>query len=49
LRGARAAPALAVGVLIAFSLLLLITQRLAQLPWPLWLLAAAYRRFSVPY
>jgi uncharacterized membrane protein YGL010W len=82
-------PALAVGVLIAFTALLLITQRLAQLPWPLWLtsvvifivawigqfvghavegkrpsffrdlqflligplwlLAAAYRRFSVPY
>ena len=82
-------PALAVGVLIAFIVLLLITQRLAQLPWPLWvtsvvifvvawigqfvghavegkrpsffkdlqflligplwLLAAAYRRFSVPY
>ena len=82
-------PALAVGVLIAFIVLLLITQRLGQLPWPLWLtsvvifvvawigqfvghavegkrpsffkdlqflligplwlLAAAYRRFSVPY
>jgi uncharacterized membrane protein YGL010W len=82
-------PALAAGVLIAFIVLLLITQRLAHLPWPLWLtslvifvvawigqfvghalegkrpsffkdlqflligplwlLAAAYRRFSVPY
>jgi uncharacterized membrane protein YGL010W len=82
-------PALAVGVLIAFIVLLWITQRLAQLPWPLWvtsgvifvvawigqfvghavegkrpsffkdlqflligplwLLAAVYRRFSVPY
>jgi uncharacterized membrane protein YGL010W len=82
-------PSLAVGVLIAFVVLLLITQRLAHLPWPLWvtslvifviawigqfvghavegkrpsffkdlqflligplwLLAAAYRRFSVPY
>src|SRR5260370_37697448 len=30
-------PALAVGVLIAFIVLLLITQRLAHLPWPLWL------------
>jgi uncharacterized membrane protein YGL010W len=76
-------------VLIAFIVLLLITQRLAHLPWPLWLtsvvifvvawigqfvghalegkrpsffkdlqflligplwlLATAYRRFSVPY
>lgn len=82
-------PALAVGVLIAFVVLLLITWGLARLPWPLWitslaifviawtgqfighalegkrpsffkdlqflligplwLLAAAYRRFSVPY
>jgi uncharacterized membrane protein YGL010W len=82
-------PALAVGLLIAFIVLLLITERLAHLPWPLWLtswviffiawigqfvghalegkrpsffkdlqflligplwlLAAAYRRFSVPY
>jgi len=82
-------PALAVGVLIAFILLLALTQALARLPWPLWLtsaaifvaawigqfvghaiegkrpsffkdlqflligplwlLAAAYRRFSVPY
>ena len=82
-------PALAAGVLIAFVVLLWITQRLAHLPWPLWLtsvvifvvawigqfvghavegkrpsffkdlqflligplwlLAAAYRRFSVPY
>jgi uncharacterized membrane protein YGL010W len=82
-------PALAAGVLIAFIALLLITQRLAHLPWPLWLtslvifvvawigqfvghavegkrpsffkdlqflligplwlLAAAYRRLSVPY
>src|ERR1700680_1137741 len=30
-------PALAVGVLIAFIVLLLIPQRLGQLPWPLWL------------
>jgi uncharacterized membrane protein YGL010W len=82
-------PALAIGVLIAFVVLLAITQALAQLPWPLWLtslvifvlawigqfvghaiegkrpsffkdlqflligplwlLAAAYRRFSLPY
>jgi hypothetical protein len=43
---------LAVGVLIAFAALLAIAQALARLPWPLWalwLLAAAYRRFSVPY
>ena len=79
----------AVGVLLAFVVLLLITQSLARLPWPLWLtslvifvlawigqfighavegrrpsffkdlqflligplwlLAAAYRRFSLPY
>ena len=82
-------PALALGVLIGFMVLLGLTQLLAQLPWPLWLtslvifvvawigqfvghaiegkrpsffkdlqflligplwlLAAAYRRFSVPY
>jgi uncharacterized membrane protein YGL010W len=82
-------PALAAGVLIAFLVLLTLTQALAYLPWPLWLtsvvifviawigqfvghalegrrpsffkdlqflligplwlLAAAYRRFSVPY
>jgi uncharacterized membrane protein YGL010W len=82
-------PALAAGLAVAFTVLLLITQRLEQLPWPLWLtsvvifivawigqfvghavegkrpsffkdlqflligplwlLAAAYRRFSVPY
>ncbi|MGH8131858.1 MAG: DUF962 domain-containing protein [Steroidobacteraceae bacterium] len=82
-------PALAAGVLIAFIVLLLVTQWLAHLPWPLWLtslvifvvawigqfvghavegkrpsffkdlqflligplwlLAAAYRRFSLPY
>src|SRR5206468_12835057 len=81
--------AIAMGELNAFTVLLVITQRLAQLPWPLWLtsvvifavawigqfvghavegkrpsffrdlqflligplwlLAAAYRRFSVPY
>jgi uncharacterized membrane protein YGL010W len=82
-------PALAAGVLVAFAALLVITQALARLPWPLWatslaifvvawigqfvghavegkrpsffkdlqflligplwLLAAAYRRFSLPY
>jgi uncharacterized membrane protein YGL010W len=82
-------PALAAGVLVAFALLLALTQALSQLPWPLWatslvifvtawigqfighsiegkrpsffkdvqflligplwLLAAAYRRFSLPY
>ena len=82
-------PSLAVGVLIAFIVLLAIIRALAQLPWPLWLtslvifviawtgqfighalegkrpsffkdlqflligplwlLAAAYRRFSLPY
>ena len=82
-------PALAVGVLLAFGVLLSMTHWLAQLPWPLWLtslvifvvawigqfvghaiegerpsffkdlqflligplwlLAAAYRRFSLPY
>jgi uncharacterized membrane protein YGL010W len=30
-------PALAAGVLISFVVLLLITARLAMLPWPLWL------------
>jgi len=30
-------PALAAGVLIAFVIMLLITDRLARLPWPLWL------------
>jgi uncharacterized membrane protein YGL010W len=30
-------PALAVGAFIAFTVLLLITQRLTALPWPLWL------------
>lgn len=30
-------PALAVGILIAFTVLLLITHWLATLPWPLWL------------
>jgi uncharacterized membrane protein YGL010W len=30
-------PALAVGILIAFTVLVLITQWLATLPWPLWL------------
>jgi uncharacterized membrane protein YGL010W len=30
-------PALAAGVLVAFALLLLVTQWLATLPWPLWL------------
>jgi uncharacterized membrane protein YGL010W len=29
-------PALAAGVLVAFALLLLVTQWLATLPWPLW-------------
>jgi uncharacterized membrane protein YGL010W len=82
-------PALALGVLVAFIVLLAITRLLAQLPWPLWLssvvifvtawigqfighavegkrpsffkdlqflligplwlLAAAYRRFNLPY
>ena len=82
-------PTLALGVLIAFLALLLITKRLAALPWPLWatsmvifvaawigqfvghaiegkrpsffkdlqflligplwLMAAAYRKLSVPY
>jgi uncharacterized membrane protein YGL010W len=42
-------PALAVGILVAFTLLLLITQWLATLPWPLWLLAAAYRRLGLSY
>jgi len=82
-------PALALGILVAFIILLAITRLLAQLPWPLWLtsilifvtawvgqfighaaegkrpsffkdlqflligplwlLAAAYRRFSLPY
>jgi uncharacterized membrane protein YGL010W len=30
-------PALAIGILIAFTVLLLVTQWLATLPWPLWL------------
>jgi uncharacterized membrane protein YGL010W len=30
-------PALAAGVLVAFTLLLFVTQWLATLPWPLWL------------
>jgi uncharacterized membrane protein YGL010W len=30
-------PALATGILIAFALLLLVTQWLVTLPWPLWL------------
>jgi uncharacterized membrane protein YGL010W len=30
-------PALAVGMLIAFAALLIVTQWLATLPWPLWL------------
>jgi len=30
-------PALAAGVLVAFALLLFVTQWLATLPWPLWL------------
>lgn len=30
-------PALAAGVLVAFALLLLVTQWLGTLPWPLWL------------
>ena len=82
-------PSLALGALFVFFILLLITQQLASLPWPLWLtslvifvaawigqfighalegkrpsffkdvqflligplwlLAAAYRKFSVPY
>ncbi len=82
-------PSLALGILVAFTGLLVITRLLAQLPWPLWLtslaifviawigqfighavegkrpsffkdlqflligpmwlLAAAYRRFSLPY
>ena len=82
-------PTLALGVLVAFLALVLITERLAALPWPLWvtsvvifvaawigqfighaiegkrpsffkdlqflligplwLVAAAYRKFSVPY
>jgi uncharacterized membrane protein YGL010W len=82
-------PALALGALLAFLILLLITQRLSALPWPLWitslvifiaawigqfighaiegrrpsffkdvqflligplwLVAAAYRKFSLPY
>ena len=82
-------PALALGALLAFMVLVLITERLAALPWPLWvtslvifvaawigqfvghaiegkrpsffkdvqflligplwLVAAAYRRFSLPY
>jgi uncharacterized membrane protein YGL010W len=29
-------PALAAGVLVAFLVLLFVTQALAQLPWPLW-------------
>ena len=32
-------PALAAGVLIAFLLLLLVTQWLSTLPWPLWLVS----------
>ncbi|HYB32503.1 MAG TPA: Mpo1-like protein [Steroidobacteraceae bacterium] len=82
-------PSLAIGIVLAFSVLLVIVQRLGALPWPLWLtslvifvaawtgqfighavegkrpsffkdlqflligplwlLAAAYRRLSVPY
>jgi uncharacterized membrane protein YGL010W len=34
-------PALAAGVLIAFILLLLVTQWLTNLPWPLWLSSLA--------
>jgi len=34
-------PALAAGVLLAFLVLLSITQTLAQLPWPLWLTSLA--------
>jgi len=30
-------PALAAGVLVSFTVLLLVTQWLAKLPWPLWL------------
>ncbi len=30
-------PALTVGAFVAFAVLLLITQRLTALPWPLWL------------
>jgi uncharacterized membrane protein YGL010W len=33
-------PALAAGVLIAFVVLLSLTQALAHLPWPLWLTSA---------
>jgi len=29
-------PALAAGVLVTFVVLLLVTERLARLPWPLW-------------
>ena len=82
-------PALALGILVSFAVLLAMVRLLAQLPWPLWatsivifviawigqfighgvegrrpsffkdlqflligplwLLAAAYRRFSLPY
>jgi uncharacterized membrane protein YGL010W len=34
---AALSPALAAGVLVAFTLLLFVTQWLATLPWPLWL------------
>ena len=34
-------PALALGVLLAFVMLLLVTQALAQLPWPLWISSLA--------
>jgi uncharacterized membrane protein YGL010W len=34
---AALSPALAAGVLVAFALLLLVTQWLGTLPWPLWL------------
>jgi uncharacterized membrane protein YGL010W len=34
-------PALALGVLLAFVMLLLVTQALAQLPWPLWITSLA--------
>ena len=34
-------PALALGVLLAFAVLLLVTAALAQLPWPLWVSSLA--------
>lgn len=34
-------PALALGILVAFLVLLVITRFLSQLPWPLWLTSVA--------